>query len=197
MRRALSTGVIPVSREGAIGTLKDFVVRWRWALLGGAFGGALALGSILVVGRIGGAEGRILIEAVLPSVRFLSSGVLAAAATILALMLTALSVSRSADTRLDRRHYREMEQIGWLTTATLIASVLVLALASVPITETDAVDASLYRYLYMGTMAMVAFLTASFITVIVMLNISLRRLITAVAPSRPAEDGEPADQPGD
>lgn len=162
--------------------IETFLRQWKWALVGGFMGASLAAAGIMAVGRVGGAEGRVLLEAILPSIRFLASGVLAASATILALMLTALSITNAADTEMERRHYREMEQIGWLTTVTLVVAVMGLGLTSVPITESESVDGNLYRYLYMGAMIFSAFLTASFITVCIMLNISLRRLITVLSP---------------
>lgn len=63
----------------------------KWALAGGAFTALFAVGVMSLVGRVGDYQARRLLEATIPTIRFLSSSVMTASATVLALMLTMLA----------------------------------------------------------------------------------------------------------
>ena len=77
---------------------------------GPAVGGlitALALfGGVIGVGRIGDFEALRIIEAVLPTTRFLASTAIAASVTVLALLLTLIGLSLTSDMTFHPRLYK-------------------------------------------------------------------------------------------
>lgn len=93
----------------------------RQALVGGAIAAVIAGLGVGTTGVASGAEARLLLEGVLPTIRFLSSTVIAASATVLALMLTILNLGQGFDRPLRPEHYQRVRQISLLASVTIIA----------------------------------------------------------------------------
>lgn len=159
----------------------------KWALVGGSIAAALSLLGALSVGRLSGAKALILVEQLLPTARFLSSGVMAAAATILALMLTLLSLAQGTSSQLKPVHYKRVRRISLLTVIALVGSILLLSFLIVPIGEAETIPASMYDIVYYILLITSAALSGLFTTVILMLYRAVRALIEVVSPGE-AED---------
>ncbi len=67
---------------------KVLIVDTRQAIIGGVLAALISMVGVILPGRITNFEARGLLEAMMPSVHFLSSSVMTASATIMALMLT-------------------------------------------------------------------------------------------------------------
>ena len=140
--------------------------------------GALGCGAVValvaavltfVVGRVGGLEAEALLEASLPTIRFLCSSVMTASATTLALLLTLLSLSASADQKLKPEFYRAIQTVALLAVIAFIgASVLLLTLA-VPFGEEVEVPATWYVVLYYATTLMAALVVGVLVSVLLSL----------------------------
>ncbi len=126
-----------------------------------------------VVGRVGGIEAEALLEASLPTIRFLCSSVMTASATTLALLLTLLSLSASADQKLKPEFYRAIQNVALLAVVAFIgASVLLLTLA-VPFGEEVEVPSNWYVVLYYATTLMAALVVGVLVAVL----LSLYRIV--------------------
>lgn len=153
------------------------------ALVGGLLAGGVAIAGQLLVGQIyGGTEARRFLEAMIPSSRYVGSGVVTASATILALMLTMLSLSRHATSSLESTFFRRVEQIGLLSTIGLIAGVLLLLLLSIPIEESQQLPSSWYSFVYYFFIALTAGVAGTLVTIVLMLYNALKTMITVLSP---------------
>lgn len=153
------------------------------ALVGGLLAGGVAIAGQLLVGQIyGGTEARRLLESMIPSSRYVGSGVVTASATILALMLTMLSLSRHAASSLESEFYKRVEQIGLLSTIGLIASVLLLLLLSIPLEESQQLPSSWYTFVYYFFLTLTAGVAGTLVTIVLMLYNALKTMITVLSP---------------
>lgn len=139
-----------------------------------AFGGAYSLG------RVSGFEALVLMEATLPTTRFLASSTLTASATILALMLTLLSFSHSTDFRLSQMHYRRVRVIALTVTVGFVMAILFLLLLNVPLNETDRLPTQWYVTLYYGVLVTASVLAGIIISVVLMLYLTVRDMTKAL-----------------
>lgn len=153
------------------------------ALSGGLLAAVVALLGSVIVGRISSAEARILLQAMLPSVRFLSSGIMTASATILALMLTLLSLSHNTSSTLRPNHYQRVRQIAFIDTIALSGSVILLLLISIPLEESSEVPSSWYVAIYYVLLVASAALGGLLISVVLMLYNAIGDLIQVMGPT--------------
>lgn len=154
-----------------------------------AIGGAIAGGVVLIgqwaVGRVySGAEARQLLDAFVPSARAVGTGSITASTTILALMLTMLSLSRHATSRLEEMFFERVERIGLLSTIGLAASVLLLLLLTVPLQESQKLPQAWYTYVYYALIGLVAGVAALLVATVLMLYSAMQSLIRVLGPSR-------------
>jgi hypothetical protein len=153
----------------------------RRAIFIGAIAGVFVLMGTWGVGQIGDAKALKLLEAILPTTRFLASSVLGASATILALMLTVLSLANSMSGEIGRAHFARISQIALLCTAMLVAATVLLLLLNVPLEESDKLTA-LYSAIYYFLISYSALLGGLLITTIIMLYAAVRSIIRIVSP---------------
>lgn len=141
---------------------------------------AIAFGGAYSLGRVSGFEALVLMEATLPTTRFLASSTLTASATILALMLTLLSFSHSADFRLSQMHYRRVRVIALTVTIGFVIAILFLLLLNVPLNETDRLPTQWYVTLYYGVLVTASILAGIIISVVLMLYLTVRDMTKAL-----------------
>lgn len=139
------------------------------AFFGGAVA-ALVMGTgTFILGEISGYEARDLLSSSLSSINTLCNTVIIGSSTILALMLTLLSLSRAAKTELSHEHYKNVLVIAKTDTILIITAVITFLLLNLPITETENVPASWYSTIYYVSLGISAILGGGFISVITML----------------------------
>lgn len=120
------------------------------AMYGGLLAGAIALGGQWLVGQVyNGYEARQLLESVASSSLYLGSSIVTASATIIALMLTMLSMSKNSDNQFDSVFYKQIQIIATLSSVALSAGILLLLFLSVPLQESEQVPGSWYRTIYL------------------------------------------------
>lgn len=159
----------------------------RKVLTGGSLTGILSLLALWSVGRLGGYEARILLESTFPSIRFLSSTTATAAATVMALMLTLLSLSASHDTSFRSIHYERIKSIALLSTVCLVVSILVLLLLVLPLQESEKVPEAAYEVLYYVILGAAAFLGGLIVSIMLMLY---EAIVGLVAWAQPGGDSD-------
>lgn len=137
--------------------------------------------AVWSVGLLGTAEARVLLESSFPSIRFLASSVVTVGATVLALMLTVLGFSESADRRFRTLHYRRIKHISLMTVVAIVASVALLLLLSVPLEESETLRA-FYDYVYYAFLAATSLLGGLVVAIVLLLHRTIKGLATAVSP---------------
>ncbi|NND03492.1 MAG: hypothetical protein HKN91_11970, partial [Acidimicrobiia bacterium] len=123
--------------EGRSPSGESRFVDLRDALVGGAVAAGVLFIAVTMVGNVSSFEGQRLLGSVLPTIRFLASSVLAAGVTVMALMLTLLSLTYSSKYEFRGIHFRRIRQISMLSTAAIIVSVVLLLFLGVPVEEAE------------------------------------------------------------
>lgn len=158
------------------GTSPPRMVDVKWAITGGVLATFAAMGGMMAIGTVGSYEARQLLEATLPTIRFLSSSAMTASATILALMLTLLSFSQAHDSEFKESHYVRILQVSWMAAATIIAATILLLLLSIPLEESEEVR-TYYEWIYYAILVASAGLGGMVVTMILMLYNAIRGLV--------------------
>ena len=154
------------------------------ALVGSLLAGGIAFLGHLLVGRIyNETEARSLLEAMVPSARSTGTAVVTASGTILALMLTMLSISRDASSKLEEVFFLRIDRIGLLSTIALISSILLLLMLSVPLQESKNLPGSWYSIVYYVLVALTAAVSGLLAAIILMLYNALQSLIEVLRPT--------------
>lgn len=148
----------------------------RDALVGGALAAAFLFVAITVVGNVSTFEAQRLLSSVLPTIRFLGSSVLAAGATIMALMLTLLSLTYSSEYQFREIHFRRIRQISLLSTVAIVASVVLLLFLGVPVEEADQLRLY-YDIVYYSITAAASLLGGLLVAVVLMLHRTITGLV--------------------
>lgn len=152
-----------------------------FALAAGIGATALMGLAAFLIGRVSGGEARVLVEAILPTSRFLCSAVMTATATILALMLTLLGMSVNAETDVNPVFYRRIKQIAFYDMIVLVAATSYLVVHCIPITKTDDVPTYWYSVIYYFVLVVSAGLGGAIVAIVSMLYAAVRDVIHALA----------------
>ncbi len=166
------------------------------ALTGGVVAGVIVLSAQGLVGQIySGLEARRLLAGVISSALFFGSSIITGSATILALMLTMLSLTKSWDDDFEPSFFKRIERIGLLATISLIGGIVLLLFLSVPVQESDDVPASWFTTIYYILISYIALLSGLLVGVVLMLYNAITSLIDVVRPSLDAESEDEAEDP--
>jgi hypothetical protein len=156
-------------------------MEFRGAAVGGLVTASFLFVVIIGVGQIHSFEARGLIEAVLPSARFLGSTVIGAAVTVLALLLTLIGLSLNTKEQFSSRLYDRAIRITRLAVICIIMGVGVLLAVSVPVAEVPEISRH-YGVLYYGLSVALAILGGLVTAMGLMIGATLRGLIGAAHP---------------
>ena len=163
----------------------------RRALYGGIIAGAVALGGQWMLGSIySGYEARQFLETMSSSALYFGSAIVTAAATILALMLTILSLTSQTEDDFDKVFFLRIERIGKLATIALMGGIVLLLFLSIPVKEADKVPSYWFTIIYYVLMMFLAFLAGILISIVLMLQNAIGSLINVIRPSAEREKKE-------
>ncbi len=137
------------------------------------------LGNFLL-GELSGYEAKDLITKSVSGINTLCNTIVLASATILALLLTVLSLSSGTDSKLKEDYYQYIMKIAKVDTAVFITALGTFLLFNLPITESENVPSSWYTWLYYTSLAMTSLVAAALIVVILMLYSSVVSIIRIV-----------------
>jgi hypothetical protein len=154
----------------------------KWAITGGALVALFGLGVMALVGSVGDYEARLLLEAALPTIRFLASSVITGSATVLALMLTILGISGQTEVDLNAVHYRRIVQVSVMSVVALIASLLLLMFLTFPLEEAQQLR-DVYDVVYFVVLGISAAVGGMMVTVVLMLLNAIREMVAIFHPS--------------
>ena len=124
-----------------------------------------------------GTEARQFLEAVVPSSRAVGTSVVTASATILALMLTMISLSRQATSQLEATFFKRIERIGLLSTTAMVSGILLLLILSIPLQESKNLPNSWYTIVYYTLIVITAAVTGLLVAIVLMLYNAMQSLV--------------------
>lgn len=170
---------------------KRLFVGSRRALYGGVIAGAVALGGQWLLGSIySGYEAKQFLESMSSSALYFGSAIVTASATILALMLTILSLTSQSDDDFDKIFYLRVERIGKLATVALMGGIILLLFLSIPVKEADNVPSSWFTIIYYILMTFLAVLAGILIAIVLVLQNAISSLINVIRPSAEQKEKE-------
>ncbi|MFD2518612.1 hypothetical protein [Salinimicrobium flavum] len=157
--------------------MNDIVKR---AIFGGAVSTVIMGAGTYILGEVSGYQAKELLSSSLNGINMLCNTVILGSSTILALMLTLISLSRAAKSKLTHSHYEHVLIVAKADTVLIIAAVIAFLLLNLPITESDQLPSSWFSIIYYISLAMAALLGGGFIAVITMLYGTIANVIQIV-----------------
>ncbi len=150
------------------------------ALFGGIVAALITGGGAFLLGSLSGYEAKSLIKSSLPGINTLCNTIVLASATILALLLTLLSVSSGTKSRLKDEHYRHVLIIAKIDTIVFVVAMVVFQIFNIPITEAENVPNSWYSTIYYVSLSLSAVLSGALISVVLMLYNAVTSIIKII-----------------
>ncbi len=150
------------------------------ALLGGIISMMVILAGTFLLEKLSGYEAKVLIKNSISGMNTLCNTIALASATILALLLTLLSVSANSRSKLKKAHYQHVLQIAKLDSAVFIAAVVSFLLLNLPITESDTVPSNWFNMIYYISLGISSVMSAALIVVVLMLYNTVVSIIQIV-----------------
>jgi len=147
---------------------------------GGAAVAVIGVGSLLLVGHLSQLQAYDLLKTLLPTTRFLCSAVMTATATVLALMVTMISLSYSTEPTLKDLHYRRIQRIALLDALAFIGAMLLLLFIMIPMEEQAVIPYGWYSVVYYGVVVSAAVLGGMVASVMIMLYTETKELIRVI-----------------
>lgn len=169
---------------------EQFALDSRRVALAGVAAAALVLLGLLVINMTSGSDARQLLDGLLPVIRSLSGGIMTATTTILALMLTMLSMTNSSvDARFNSTFYARIRQLALADTVVFVAGVMLLMATSLPLTDARLanIPESFYQYIYIGLMVGAALVTGGIVAVTLLLYNAIAGVMRAMHPQKESE----------
>lgn len=158
----------------------DFIKKNKNAIYGGAIATLFTGTGIFLLGNVSGYEAKNLLRASLSGHNMLCNTIVLASATILALLLTVLSVSNSSKNSIKKRHYQQVLNIAKFDVILFISTLILFQFFNIPIMESDNVPTSWFDIIYWATLASTSIISGMMITVILMLYTAVTNLIAII-----------------
>lgn len=152
--------------------------------MGGATAVAVAVGVHVLAGLVyGSVEALELFKALSSSSVYFGVALVSSGATILALMLTMISMARGADEQFNTDFYQRIGRIAALSAAMLCGAVLLLLVLGLPAGEFGDLPKGWYTGLYYSAAGLIALLSGLAITVILLLFNAVKHVVLKVTPA--------------
>ncbi|MGY0392697.1 hypothetical protein ACW5R3_09110 [Bizionia sp. KMM 8389] len=132
------------------------------------------------MGNLTGYEAKKLLASSLSGLNMLCNTIVLASATILALLLTLLSISSGSKTTLKERHYIQVLSIAKFDVVLFISALILFQFFNIPIIESDKVPITWFEVIYWVTLASTSIISGMMITVILMLYTAVTNLIAII-----------------
>ncbi|TRO66476.1 hypothetical protein [Christiangramia sabulilitoris] len=150
------------------------------AIVGGVVSTIVMGSGTFILGQISGYKALDLLQNSMSGINMLCNTVILGSTTILALMLTLLGLSRSSESRLTDRHYKDVLMIAKSDTILIVAAVITFLMLNLPISESKEVVTSWYETIYYVSLGMASLLGGGFIAVVMMLYGTITNVILIV-----------------
>lgn len=142
-------------------------------LIGGGVAAVVLFFTIVVVGRVGSFEALRLIEAAVPTARFLAAAVVGGSLTVLALLLTLLGLSLGSEIQFSDALYARAAFLARLSVISIVLATGVLLAVAVPVAEAETL-ATYYAIFYYVLAAALAILGGLVITMGLLIGLLVR-----------------------
>lgn len=149
-------------------------------LAGGAATMIATLLGTLAIGGLSDWEARVLVETSLSGMRSFCNTSILASGTILALMLTAIGLSRQTSSVMKTQHYEHIRRIARIDTILLVGTTVILLLLNFPITESEGVPTDWYGTLYYVIIVCTSLIGGTLVAVVLMLYDAIGNIIDVV-----------------
>ncbi|MDT0685711.1 hypothetical protein [Autumnicola psychrophila] len=166
------------------------------AIVGGVVSTVVMGIGTFILGEISGYRAMDMLSTSLSGINMLCNTVILGSSTILALMLTLLSISRSANSRLTKKHYRNVLHIAKYDTILIIVATITFLMLNLPIIESNEVPENWYVAIYYTSLGMAAILGGGLIAIVTMLYGTIASIILIVGlqiTDHPLVDNEEAE----
>lgn len=157
-----------------------FIKNNRNAIYGGVATTCFTGLGVFLVGNVSGYEAKNLLEVSLSGLNMLCNTIVLASATILALLLTLLSVSIGSTNSLKKRHYFQVLHIAKFDVILFISALILFQFFNIPIMESNEVPTSWYVSIYWITLGASSLISGMMITVILLLYNAVTNIIAIV-----------------
>jgi len=155
----------------------DFLKKFRLSITGGVITTCFTGAGALLIGNLSGYEAKQLLGSSLSGFNMLCNTIILACSTILALLLTLISVSASMDSEFHRGHYRGLLSIARLDAILLILTLIMFQFFKLPIIESEQVPNQWFVAIYWGVILSSSLVSGMMVSVIVMLYQTVSNLI--------------------
>ncbi|MDT0677017.1 hypothetical protein [Autumnicola musiva] len=150
------------------------------AIVGGVVSTIVMGTGTFILGEMSGYKAMELLSSSLSGINMLCNTVILGSSTILALMLTLLSISRSADSSLTKKHYRDVLRLAKYDTILIITAVVTFLMLNLPIIQSQEVPENWYVSIYYVSLGMAAILGGGLIAIVTMLYGTIANIILIV-----------------
>lgn len=157
-----------------------FIKNHKTAFLGGLLASVFTAIGVFLLGNLSGYEAKNLLKESLSGLNMLCNTIVLASATILALLLTVLSVSSGFGNKIKKKHYYQVLNIAKFDVILFISALILFQFFNIPILESDQVPVSWYDIIYWSTLIFTSIISGMMITVILMLYNAVTNLIAIV-----------------
>lgn len=170
------------------------------AIVGGVVSTVVMGTGTFILGEVSGYKALELLKHSHSGINMLCNTVILGSSTILALMLTLLSLSRASESQLTQRHYKDVLVIAKSDTILIVAAVITFLMLNLPISESEEVGRSWYKTIYYITLGMASLLGGGFIAIVMMLYGTIANVILIIGlgiedhPLVSSEEAEEAEE---
>lgn len=158
----------------------EFLRNHRTAIYGGLITTLFTGSGVFLLGNVSGYEAKALLENSNYGLNSLCNTIVLASATILALLLTLLSVSSGSKNNLKAQHYHQVLNIAKVDVILFITALILFQIFNIPITESHNVPTSWFEIIYWATLVATSVISGLMIVVILMLYTCVTNLITII-----------------
>lgn len=150
------------------------------ALVGGLVSTVIMATGTFILGEVSGYKAKELLGSSLSGINMLCNTVILGASTILALMLTLISLSRSSESKLSEQHYKNVLKIAKYDTILIIVAIISFLFLNLPITEAEEVPSTWYSSIYYVSLGLASVLGGGLIAIVTMLYGTIENIILIV-----------------
>ncbi len=158
----------------------NFIKNNRTSIYGGLLATTFTGLGIFLLGNISGYEAKYLLKVSLSGLNMLCNTIILASATILALLLTLLSVSFGSKDPLKERHYTYVLSIAKFDVILFISALVLFQFFNIPIMESDNVPLPWFNIIYWATLVSTSIISGMMIMVILMLYKAVTNIIAII-----------------
>jgi hypothetical protein len=175
----------PSFYQSLVNQTQTYITGTKKPLIGGLLMGGATLAGQYAIGVLYSDAAPIhLLRTFIPQARSLAVGIVTASATVLALLLTILSMVISKVDDLQTSFYLKVRRIALYNTIALVSSLLILLLFNFPIEEGQAIPNTWFVWIYYILVTLVASITGLFVGTMLMLYGAVEDIIRIFHPER-------------